>query len=74
MIFSFLDKKNLFPTSLLIVPGVHFSGRAKDFAKDIAHHRQEYRAEFLKTPNSTSGPRKSYVKYGELHFESAGKR
>jgi hypothetical protein len=73
LIFSFLDKKNLFPTSLLIVPGVHFSGRAQDFAKDIAHHRQEHMAEFLKTPNSTSGLRNPYVKYGELRFELAGK-
>ena len=30
-------------------------------------------AEFLKTPNSTSGLRNPYVKYGELRFELAGK-
>jgi len=74
LIFSFLDKKNLFPTSLLIVLGVHFSARAQDFAEDIAHHRKEYRNEFWKTPNSTSGLRNPYIKYGDLPFELAGKK
>ncbi|GHB58643.1 DUF1684 domain-containing protein [Persicitalea jodogahamensis] len=87
------------------------AARAQDFEKRIASHRQEYKEEFLKTPNSPlkegdltylrffepdstyrlrakfvatpgsepfamltySGMRKQYVKYGELHFELAGK-
>ena len=44
--------KLLFPVLLLIPICIHFSARAQDFAKDIAHHREDYKAEFLKPSNS----------------------
>ncbi len=44
--------KSLFPISLFILFSLHFSVRAQDFEKDIALHREAYRAEFLKTPNA----------------------
>ncbi len=101
----------LFGLSVIMVL-VNPTARAQDFNREIAHHREEYKAEFLKTPNSPlkaadldylrffepdstyrlraeflatpgsepfqmltySGMRKPYVKYGELHFDLAGKK
>lgn len=45
-------KKSLFLFAAFIVVHVLSPARAQDFAKDIAQHRKEYKAEFLKTPNS----------------------